>query len=72
MQCRNNLYGKFQDPNKIPNARLILNLWIEKDYCKWYSERIDQTLVISPVKQRLSLDTPLLTWKTYMMIIPVK
>ena len=32
IQCTNNLYDKFQDPNKIPSTPLIFNLWIKKDW----------------------------------------
>ena len=53
-----NLYDKFNDSNKISSASLILNLWIEMTNSKLYSQRNDQTLVISLIKQRLSLDTP--------------
>ena len=31
IQSTTNIYGKFQDPNKISSVPLILNLWIEKD-----------------------------------------
>ena len=30
-----NLYDRFKDPNKIPNAPLIPNLCIKNTNCKW-------------------------------------
>ena len=70
--CTIYLYSKFKDLNKIPSTQLISNLWIEMTNCKWYSQRNDQTLVISPIEQWLSLDIPLFTWKTILMINLVK
>ena len=56
-----NPYWQIKDPNKIPSTTLIPNLWTEKINYKWYSQCNDQTLVISSVKQQLSLDTLLFT-----------